>query len=118
MAERRATLKLHQMKTKLAPSARPAAKEPWHAVGVVGGTMACAPILRIKGKRYLPADAPPIPLPDCTSPWRCKCVYRHYSDRRAAPRRIADRGMFGRHIGAERRQQRGRREDDLSDGQR
>src|SRR4051812_36585028 len=100
------------MKTKAAPPARSAPKQPWHAVGLVGGTTVCKPALQMKGKRFLAAEAPPIPLPDCTSAWRCKCVYRHYADRRAGPRRIADRGMFGRRVGTERRQQRGRRADD------
>ena len=109
---------LRQMKTKPAPSARAAPKQPWHAVGVVGGTTACKPALQIKGKRFLATEAPPIPLPDCTSSWRCKCVYRHYSDRRGTPRRIADRGMFGRQVASERRQQRGRRADDLPESQR
>jgi hypothetical protein len=109
---------LREMKTKLAPSARQAPKQPWHAVGVVGGTAVCPPARHIKGKRFLAAEAPPIPLPDCTSPWRCKCVYRHYADRRAGPRRIADRGMFGRHIGTERRQRRSRRAEDIPESQR
>jgi hypothetical protein len=109
---------LHQMKTKLAPSARQTPKQPWHAVGVVGSTTVCPQALHIKGKRFLAAEAPPIPLPDCMSPWRCKCVYRHYADRRAGPRRIADRGMFGRPVGTERRQQRSRRTDDIPESQR
>jgi len=109
---------LYQMKTKPAPSARPAPKDPWHAVGVVAGAAACKPAMQIKGKRFLAAQAPPIPLPDCTASWRCKCVYRHYPDRRAGTRRIADRGMFARRIGSERRQQRGRRADDPPESQR
>jgi hypothetical protein len=106
------------MKSKEAPNTRLPAKQPWHSVGVIGGTMACAAAVQNKGRRFLASEAPPIPLPDCTAPWRCKCVYRHYADRRATPRRIADRGMFGRHIGSERRQSRGRRAEDMAESQR
>src|SRR5437868_4556464 len=101
------------MKTKPQPDGRsPAPKEPWHAVSIVAGVTACPAAAQAKGKRFLATDAPRIPLQDCAWAWRCKCVYRHHPDRRAAPRRIADRGMMGRHKGSERRQSRGRRGDD------
>ncbi|MET0733762.1 MAG: hypothetical protein ABW054_11940, partial [Casimicrobiaceae bacterium] len=58
------------------------------------------------------ADAPRIPLPDCKWPARCQCIYRHYADRRVNLRRIADRGMYGRTVVAERRQQQDRRRAD------
>jgi hypothetical protein len=72
-----------------------AAVEKWHAVSVVGGTRACAASLRLKGLRFLSAEAPRIPLGDCTMPGGCNCVYRHFADRRARERRVADRGLHG-----------------------
>jgi len=62
--------------------------EKWHAVSVVGGTRACAASLRLKGLRFLSAEAPRIPLGDCTMPGGCNCVYRHFADRRARERRV------------------------------
>src|SRR5690606_5179416 len=42
------------------------------------------------GKRILVADAPTLPLADCTLP-RCVCYYKHHADRRRdEPRRAAD----------------------------
>ena len=95
-------------------------KEPWHAVSVVGQSEACPAAKELRDKRYLSAEAPSLPLPQCSSPSLCKCVYRHYSDRRnMAFRRETDRGRFPRpRFGKERReglQAHGRRADDQAD---
>src|SRR3981189_1697712 len=91
-------------------------KEPWHAVSVVGGPRACPAAEGLRDKRFLSDEAPRLPLPECSSPWRCKCVYRHHPDRRAIPRRETDRGGFPRpRLAKERRhglKGRGRRTDD------
>ena len=58
----------------------------------------------LRDTRFLSADAPPLPLPECSSPWRCKCIYVHFADRRTKPRRATDRGGFARpRFGKERR---------------
>jgi len=88
---------------------------PWHAVSVVGQSEACAAAEGLRGKRYLSSEAPSLPLPQCSSPTRCKCVYRHYADRRSNTfRRETDRGQYPRPwLGEQRRDARhGRREDD------
>ena len=90
----------------------PASSNPWHAVAVVGGKTACAAASQLAGQRFLSAQAPRLPLPQCTWPIRCACVYRHYADRRANRRRIADRGMYGRPVPQERRKSERRRADD------
>jgi hypothetical protein len=94
-------------------------KQPWHAVSVVAGPMACPAIEGLRHKRFLSDEAPLLPLPACSSPWRCKCIYRHYSDRRATPRRATDRGASSSpKVGNERREKvgkRGRRADDQTD---
>jgi hypothetical protein len=64
----------------------------WHSVAVVGGPAPCPAALAARQKRFLSADAPRLPLPDCTSPARCQCRYQHYTDRRATKRRSEDRG--------------------------
>src|ERR1700687_1304351 len=62
-------------------------KRSWHAVSVVGGPAACPATQGLRHKRFLSDEAPPLPLPECSAPWRCKCIYRHHSDRRATLRR-------------------------------
>src|ERR1700682_3795502 len=88
-------------------------KEPWHAVGVVGGSGGCPATEGLRDKRFLGNEAPPLPLPGCSSPWRCKCIYVHFSDRRTNLRRETDRGRFPRpRFGKEMRKGYGRRADD------
>ena len=100
-------------KTKLPAST----KQPWHAVSIAAGPMACHAIEGLRDKRFLSAEAPQLPLPECSAPWRCKCVYRHFADRRALPRRATDGGTAAiPRIGEEKRQKkRGRRADDQVD---
>ena len=86
---------------------------PWHAVGITAPAAACAAVQELSGKRFLPADAPRIPLYECSSPLTCACVCRHFADRRAGSRRVMDRGAYRIHRGEERRcGGRGRRSDD------
>jgi hypothetical protein len=89
---------------------------PWHAVSIV----LCHPCCKAAGAasvtRYLSDDAPRLPLAACTTPDSCACYYKHYSDRRAQPRRRDELvGLRRKGYGAqERRRLRGRREDDMS----
>ena len=92
--------------------AQTTSREPWHAVSIVAGAASCAAVADIRGKRFLAADAPRIPLPECTVSRRCTCTYRHSSDRRTSRRRASDRGMFGKHTGADRREYVDRRRDE------
>jgi hypothetical protein len=88
--------------------------DPWHAVSVVGGAMACEGAVNLRAKRFFPVDAPRLPIAECTWPARCGCTYRHHSDRRATPRRASDRGMAARGVVPDRRSVPGRRADDLA----
>ena len=99
--------------TKRPLESRAPPKEPWHAVSVVAGPLACPSAGSCKGKRFLASEAPPLPLPDCASRWRCKCTYRHHADRRAGPRRATELGMFRHFTGSENRRSPGRRADDV-----
>lgn len=90
------------------------AKEPWHAVSVVCGPGCCPPAVNLRDHRFLAAEAPRLPLEECSAPWRCACTYKHFPDRRARLRREADRGMFPRpRLGLERRRVLGRRATDI-----
>jgi len=88
-------------------------KEPWHAVSVVPRGEVCDHVLALKDTRFLSAEAPPLPLPDCPYASTCRCVYKHFADRRAGPRRNEE--LTGNRSGrpnVERRIGRGRRKTD------
>jgi hypothetical protein len=86
---------------------------PWSAVSIVCTSASCAAAQALKGQRYLSADAPRLPLSDCTSADACPCVYRKHPDRRAGPRREADTtGLRRSGPTPERRSSRGRRSSD------
>jgi hypothetical protein len=87
----------------------------WNAVSVVTSASGCEAARAMKGQRFLSADAPRLPLPQCQSPMTCQCVYRKYADRRAGPRRESEKTGLQRasSSGQERRKKRGRRSTDL-----
>jgi hypothetical protein len=89
----------------------------WNAVSVIPATGGCEAARGLKGRRFLSADAPRLPLPQCASPVTCQCVYKKYADRRAGPRREAEQTGLQRAVetGQERRRKRGRRSTDLSE---
>ena len=53
----------------------------YHAVAIKAGPHACAAANEIAGTRYLSAEAPTLPLPDCNVV-DCQCSFVHYKDRR------------------------------------
>jgi hypothetical protein len=82
---------------------------PWHAVAIVPGTRACQSARAAGKTRYLSAEAPPLPLPNCSSQ-SCTCHYRHYQDRRRSLRRAGDVAASRVNwVGRERRAAPGRR---------
>jgi hypothetical protein len=64
---------------------------PWHAVAIVPAKPACQACISLKNVRFLAREAPRLPLKGCQNPGGCKCVFRHYADRRAGPRRTNER---------------------------
>lgn len=74
----------------------------------------CAEVRALKGRRFLSAEAPPLPLPNCGRS-ACSCVYVHFSDRRVRQRRHVHvtpvRG--DEQAGSERRIRVGRRASDV-----
>jgi len=69
----------------------------------------------LRNTRFSSDGATPLPIPGCSSPWRCGCIYVHYPDRRGDRRRETDRGRFLRPwFGTNRRERYGRRADDLN----
>jgi hypothetical protein len=63
----------------------------YHCVTVNSGTHACAAAEALRGIRLLSAEAPRLPLAECSMPDDCRCTYRHHDDRRTGPRRARDR---------------------------
>jgi hypothetical protein len=96
------------MKNVAAPAKAP---KHWHAVGVVAKSSACEAARALRTKRFLSAEAPRLPLPQCTKSKECQCAYKHYADRRAGPRRQDEDAGIGRNtkVTEERRSQRDRR---------
>jgi|SRR6185295_1942868 len=92
---------------------------PWHAVSIVTGSVVaddyiCKAAMALREKRVLSAEAPQLPLRECSNPGGCRCHYQHHSDRRSDRRRARDNGLPGRDYGGpERRRSEGRRQTDL-----
>jgi len=93
-----------------------AAKIPgrWHAVAIRPRGGSCEAVQACRSARFLSAEAPRLPLSQCTAPDTCSCVYRHHVDRRANPRRGDEKGDLrrGTKVAQERRLQADRRKSD------
>lgn len=64
------------------------------AVAIVcDDAVACPAARALDGKRFLGAEAPKLPLPDCTTDV-CTCTFHHHPDRRKGPRRAEETGVF------------------------
>lgn len=82
-------------------------------MSIVPRGSACEEAVALREKRFLSKEAPRIPLGDCPRKAQCTCVYKHYVDRRAGPRRIEEReGVRMARPSTERRGGRGRRRED------
>lgn len=64
-----------------------APEKKWHAVSIVSKGFCCESVKSLRTGRFLSAQAPRLPLPDCSMPSSCACAYRHHEDRRARARR-------------------------------
>ena len=51
---------------------------PYRAITIDGN---CPAVTALQGQRFLTADAPRLPLPDCDQ-GNCQCTYVHHEDRR------------------------------------
>jgi hypothetical protein len=89
------------------------AVHPYHCVAVQSTATACSAALKLQGRRFLAADAPPIPLSGCTAQ-TCTCVYAHFDDRRHQMRRdpYVHKALDVEPLAVERRGLQGRRKTD------
>ncbi len=58
----------------------------FHAVEIRTPDGGCDTVRSLRGRRFLSAEAPPIPLPSCRRD-TCACYYVHHEDRRSTQRR-------------------------------
>lgn len=65
---------------RISPALKKSAR--YHAVSVKPGAYACSAANNIAGQRFLAAEAPSLPLPDCDAA-KCECHFIHHDDRRA-----------------------------------
>jgi len=94
--------------------AEAAASNRWHAVAVRPKGECCEAVQACRVERFLAAEAPRLPLENCSNSDTCSCVYKHHADRRAQPRRQDERGGLRRSskVAQERRVGRDRRSTD------
>ena len=66
----------------------------FHGVSVRPGPHACPAVLELAGQRFLPAEAPAVPLKACAVQ-KCQCAYGHHGDRRDQEDRRSGWGTYG-----------------------
>ncbi|MEM7220569.1 MAG: hypothetical protein AAF515_19565 [Pseudomonadota bacterium] len=89
-------------------------KKLFHGVAVrPRGDVACEAVKAVDSARYLSDEAPLLPLPDCSNPQSCRCIYEHFDERRGSLRRESDIGLPMRDHPNDRRKGHGRR---ITDG--
>ena len=89
----------------------------YRAAEVIAAASACDAAQSLMNVRLLSAEVPLLPLKTCDRPATCKCIYRHFDDRRRKfPRREehALNALMACTPGVERRTRRGRRESDYA----
>jgi hypothetical protein len=77
---------VRQKKLQTAPVSRQRPPKTYHCVEVRKGSPACKAVLELGNTRFLPEEAPSLPLAGCTVA-RCTCSYIHHDDRREEDRR-------------------------------
>ena len=85
----------------------------FHGIAIEPGSRSCEAVRELAGKRFLSEDAPRLPLDECQCVPDCRCVYRHFSDRRTDVRRDVDMGLPHRQVPGDKRAGTGRR---ITDG--
>lgn len=88
-------------------------RKDWHAVSILPKGACCEAALVMRATRFLSAEAPRLPLAQCTTPKSCTCAYKHHADRRGQPRRKDDAiGLKRTKVEQERRARGDRRKTD------
>lgn len=61
-------------------------RHPYRCVAIKCGAKSCATARDLEGQRFLPHEAPLLPLPNCDCA-ACRCSYARFDDRRDDQRR-------------------------------
>jgi hypothetical protein len=109
-------MKVHEPKSTSGGS-KPRPPKSWHAVSILPKGASCEAAHSLRGKRFLSAEAPRLPLAQCTNSKSCICAYKHHEDRRGQPRRSDETTGSRRNakVTEERRSSGDRRKSDLQD---
>jgi hypothetical protein len=91
-----ASSKLFSIRLPLPAEEREHTLSPFQAVAIRSKGKCCQAAVEARGRRYLCADAPRLPLAHCDRPKQCECQYTRHDDRRRGPRRTDDTGTFSR----------------------
>jgi len=67
----------------------------YHAVTIRLGRQTCSAVRELSGERFLAADAPRLPLPECDVAAHCECSFVHHKDRRSGQDRRSPFGSRG-----------------------
>lgn len=65
----------------------------FHGISLKPGRHACPAIQGLTGQRFLPEEAPSLPLSGCDQQ-KCQCAYSHHGDRRDPEERRTGWGTF------------------------
>ncbi len=69
-------------------------RSKYYGVSVkTNGKYMCEAAFYLEGTRFLANEAPSLPLHGCAHTRKCRCVYKHFDDRRTSVRRESDDGL-------------------------
>lgn len=66
----------------------------FHGISLKAGPHPCQTVQGLSGQRFLPEEAPALPLAGCDQK-KCQCAYSHHGDRRDEEDRRSGWGTFG-----------------------
>jgi hypothetical protein len=81
----------------------------FHGVEITSNAPQCPAILALTSRRFLSDEAPNVPIAGCDRRMVCRCIYKHFADRRTEVRRESDIGLPSRFFENDRRTGRRRR---------
>ena len=108
--------KVKRVQARVARAKRAASEiKPYRAASILPQGCACTSVKAVRGKRYLMAEVPILPLPECNQS-QCQCRYVRHEDRRQKDERRAlyslQSDLYSVNEAADRRRGQGRRKTD------
>lgn len=108
--------KVKRVQARVARAKRAASElKPYRAASILPQGCACSSVKAVRGNRYLVAEVPALPLPECNQS-HCQCRYVRHEDRRMKDERRAlyslQSDLYSINEKADRRRGQGRRKSD------